>query len=76
MGMNPLLDGVGTIGRKDQSLGGIDGLLKVQGVAQTNAGRNRRVIEMDGQLLTGFSPRLGLAVQELSRKLSQEVSLK
>ncbi|KAA9345489.1 heme/hemin ABC transporter substrate-binding protein [Larkinella humicola] len=59
-----------------ESLGGIDGLLKVQGVAQTNAGRNRRVIEMDGQLLTGFSPRLGLAVQELSRKLSQDVSLK
>jgi iron complex transport system substrate-binding protein len=54
-----------------ESLGGIDGLLKVQGIAQTNAGRNRRVIEMDGQLMTGFSPRLGLAVQELSRKLSQ-----
>ncbi|MGA0559492.1 heme/hemin ABC transporter substrate-binding protein [Larkinella sp. VNQ87] len=59
-----------------ESLGGIDGLLKVQGVAQTNAGRNRRVIEMDGQLLTGFGPRLGLAVQELSRKLNPEVSLK
>ncbi|GAB3908027.1 hemin ABC transporter substrate-binding protein [Larkinella knui] len=59
-----------------ESLGGIDGLLKVQGVAQTNAGRNRRVIEMDGQLLTGFSPRLGLAIQELSRKLNPELSLK
>ncbi|GAB3319225.1 hemin ABC transporter substrate-binding protein [Larkinella ripae] len=59
-----------------ESLGGIDGLLKIQGVAQTNAGRNRRVIEMDGQLLTGFSPRLGLAVQELSRKLNPELSLK
>jgi iron complex transport system substrate-binding protein len=59
-----------------ESLGGIDGLLKVQGIAQTNAGRNRRVIEMDGQLMTGFSPRLGLAVQELSRKLSQELTLK
>ncbi|RRB02493.1 heme/hemin ABC transporter substrate-binding protein [Larkinella rosea] len=59
-----------------ESLGGIDGLLKVQGIAQTNAGKNRRVIEMDGQLLTGFSPRLGLAVQELSRKLNPELSLK
>ncbi|RAK03253.1 iron complex transport system substrate-binding protein [Larkinella arboricola] len=59
-----------------ESLGGIDGLLNVQGVAQTNAGKNRRVIEMDGQLLTGFGPRLGLAVQELSRKLNQELTLK
>jgi len=57
-----------------ESLGGLNGLLKVQGVAQTNAGRNRRVIEMDGQLLTGFSPRLGLAVQELSRKLSEDMT--
>lgn len=59
-----------------ESLGGIDGLLKVQGIAQTNAGRNRRVVEMDGQLLTGFGPRLGLAVQELSRKLNPELTLK
>ncbi|GAB3252633.1 hemin ABC transporter substrate-binding protein [Larkinella harenae] len=59
-----------------ESLGGIDGLLKVQGIAQTNAGKNRRVIEMDGQLLTGFGPRLGLAVQELSGKLNGELTLK
>lgn len=58
-----------------ESLGGVDGLLKIPGVAQTNAGRNRKVIDMDGQLLTGFSPRLGLAVQELSRKLSDELTL-
>ena len=58
-----------------ESLGGVDGLLKIPGVAQTNAGRNRTVIEMDGQLLTGFSPRLGLAVQELSRKLTTELTL-
>lgn len=52
-----------------ESVGGIDGFLKVSGVAQTNAGRKRRIIEMDGQLLTGFGPRLGLAVQELITKL-------
>lgn len=50
-----------------QSLGGMEGLLKVQGIAQTNAGKNRKVIEMDGQLLTGFGPRLGQAVGELAR---------
>jgi iron complex transport system substrate-binding protein len=58
-----------------ESLGGLNGLLKVPGIAQTNAGRNRNVIEMDGQLLTGFSPRLGQAVQQLSQKLVAELSM-
>lgn len=52
-----------------ESVGGIDGFLKVPGVAQTTAGKNRKIIQMDGQLLTGFGPRLGLAVQELITKL-------
>lgn len=53
-----------------QSVGGIDGLLKIPGVAQTSAGKNRKVIVMDGQLLTGFSPRVISAVKELSQKIS------
>lgn len=52
------------------SLGGKAGLLQIPGVAQTTAGRTGRVIEMDGQLLTGFGPRLGQATAELSRQLS------
>jgi iron complex transport system substrate-binding protein len=52
-----------------QSLGGKAGLLQVPGIAQTTAGRTGRVVEMDGQLLTGFGPRLGLAATELARKL-------
>ncbi|MCK8491614.1 MULTISPECIES: heme/hemin ABC transporter substrate-binding protein [Spirosoma] len=55
-----------------ESLGGTAGLLKVQGVAQTNAGKNSRIIEMDGHLLTGFSPRLGKALQELAQKIAQK----
>lgn len=51
------------------SLGGIDGLLQVQGVSETNAGKNRKVVEMDGQFLTGFGPRLGKAMIELAQKL-------
>ncbi|WP_353185571.1 ABC transporter substrate-binding protein [Parapedobacter lycopersici] len=51
------------------SLGGIEGLLEVQGVNQTNAGKNRKVVEMDGQFLTGFGPRLGKAVSELAEKI-------
>jgi len=53
-----------------KSMGGVDGLLKVQGVAQTNAGKQKKVITMDGQLLTGFGPRVIQAVQELSVKLN------
>lgn len=52
-----------------ESLGGMNGLLAVPGIAQTAAGRNRKVVEMDGHLLSGFSPRLGLAAQELAQKI-------
>jgi iron complex transport system substrate-binding protein len=51
------------------SLGGPAGLQKIPGIAQTTAGKTGRVVEMDGQLLTGFGPRLGLAVTELGQKL-------
>ncbi len=54
------------------SLGGIDGLLQVQGISQTNAGKNRKVVEMDGQFLTGFGPRLGKAILELAEKIHGE----
>lgn len=52
-----------------QSLGGVDGLLKVDGISATNAGKNKKVVTMDGQLLSGFGPRLGEAVVELHNKL-------
>jgi iron complex transport system substrate-binding protein len=52
-----------------ESLGGAAGLLNVQGVNQTNAGKNKKFITMDGELLTGFGPRLGQAVAQLSQKL-------
>jgi iron complex transport system substrate-binding protein len=52
-----------------ESLDGVHGLLKVPGVAHTTAGKNKKIITMDGQFLTGFGPRLGLAVQELSQKI-------
>lgn len=52
-----------------KSLGGVDGLLKVDGISTTNAGKNKKVVTMDGQLLSGFGPRLGEAVVELNNKL-------
>lgn len=52
-----------------QSLGGPAGLLDVQGINQTKAGKTKKFITMDGELLTGFGPRLGLAVAELAQKI-------
>lgn len=49
-----------------QSLGGVDGALKIQGVEKTNAGKNKKIIAMDGQLVSGFSPRLGEAATQLN----------
>jgi iron complex transport system substrate-binding protein len=51
-----------------KSLGGSASILKMPGVALTNAGRNKRIIEMDGNLLTSFSVRLPLAIQQLNAK--------
>lgn len=51
------------------SLGNEEGLLGIQGVKETNAGKNKKIIAMDGQLLSGFSARLPLAIQELHSKI-------
>lgn len=53
-----------------QSMGGVDGLLRVPGVAQTPAGRQRRIITMDGELLSGFGLRLPEAIRELHGKIA------
>lgn len=52
-----------------QSLGRPTGLAKVQGIKETNAGKNNRIISMDGELLSSFGPRLGIAIQELAAKI-------
>jgi len=52
-----------------ESVDGAEGLLKVPGIANTNAGRNKKIISMDGQFLTGFGPRLGKAAIELAQKI-------
>lgn len=52
-----------------ESSGGIEGVLKAPGVAQTNAGKNKKVIAMDGGLISGFGPRLGEAAVSLNKLL-------
>lgn len=54
-----------------ESLGGIDGVLQLQGIEQTNAGKNKKIIAMDGTLLSGFGPRVGQAAKELNQLISK-----
>ena len=52
-----------------QIAGGIDGVLALPGVADTPAGRARRVVDVDGMALLGFSLRLPAVVRELAEAL-------
>jgi len=54
-----------------ESLGGAAGVLKIPGVDKTNAGKNKKIIAMDGGLLSGFGPRLGEAATQLNTLLSK-----
>jgi iron complex transport system substrate-binding protein len=51
-----------------KSLGGINSILKMPGVMLTNAGKNKKIVEMNGELLINFSARLGEAISELNSK--------
>ncbi len=48
-----------------ESVGGIDGLLKISGIAATPAGEQRRVLVYDDQLLLGNGPRTAELLQQL-----------
>jgi iron complex transport system substrate-binding protein len=52
-----------------QGAGGNEGALKMPGVSQTNAGKNKKIIAMDGGLVSGFGPRLGEAAVGLNKLL-------
>ncbi|MHC5354423.1 heme/hemin ABC transporter substrate-binding protein [Myroides sp. LJL115] len=54
-----------------KSIGGEQGILQIEGISQTNAGKNNKIIVMDGQFLSGFGPRLGQAILELNQQLAQ-----
>jgi iron complex transport system substrate-binding protein len=55
--------------RNLQLLQGEEGVLQRAGLAITPAGKNKRIIAMDGLYLLGFGPRTGKAVVELSHRL-------
>lgn len=49
-----------------ESAGGVEGALRLPGIAQTPAGAARRIVALDDLYLLGFGPRLGRAVQDLT----------
>lgn len=57
-----------------QSIGGVDGALKLPGVAQTNAGKKRQIIGIETLKLTNFGPRFGETVKELVELLHPEIT--
>lgn len=54
-----------------ESVGGIEGLLKLPGVAQTNAGKNARIIDVDDSLLLSFGPRTPSLLNALTVALTK-----
>ncbi|MCS3532245.1 hemin ABC transporter substrate-binding protein [Chryseobacterium sp. JUb7] len=52
-----------------EGAGGNEGALKMPGVSQTNAGKNKKIIAMDGGLVSSFGPRLGEAAVGLNKLL-------
>jgi len=56
-----------------ESLGGVEGVLKVPGVAQTTAGKKKQIVAVDALMLTNFGPRFGKAVKEVVLLLHPEL---
>lgn len=52
-----------------ESVGGIDGLVEIPGIAQTPAGRDRRVITVEDGLLFSFSSRTPEAIARIADQL-------
>ena len=57
-----------------ESIGGVDGLLQIPGIAETPAGQNRAVLAYDDLYLLGMGPRTGAALTELTLGLHPELA--
>ncbi|MEV0381506.1 ABC transporter substrate-binding protein [Nonomuraea sp. NPDC050643] len=51
------------------SVGGVDGLVKIQGIAQTPAGQGRRVVDIEDGSLLNFGPRTARVLETLVERL-------
>jgi iron complex transport system substrate-binding protein len=54
-----------------QAAGGLDGVLKLPGLAHSPAGKSRRVIALEAMFLLGFGPRLPAAVSVLDTAIAK-----
>lgn len=54
-----------------ESVGGVDGLVKLPGIAQTPAGKSHRVIAVDDSLLLSFGPRTPSMLSKLADALNE-----
>ncbi|MER5610904.1 ABC transporter substrate-binding protein [Streptomyces sp. NPDC002215] len=52
-----------------ESVGGVDGLVKIPGVAETPAGMDRRIISIDDGVLLNYGPRTDRVLSELIAQL-------
>lgn len=55
--------------------GGREKLLTRPEIAATPAGRNGRIVSMNGLLMLGFGPRTGIAARSLAKKLHPDLSI-
>nr|WP_314144159.1 ABC transporter substrate-binding protein [uncultured Rhodococcus sp.] len=57
-----------------ESIGGIEGLEQIPGIAQTPAGRERRVVDMDDGTVLSFGPNTGKVLGALSKAVYDPAS--
>jgi iron complex transport system substrate-binding protein len=62
-------DHIVTLSASLQSVGGVNGLLQLPGIAQTPAGRQRNVLAFDDQEFLGLGPRAPHALKALIKGL-------
>lgn len=57
-----------------ESVGGVDGLLKIPGIAETPAGQDRRVASVDDGVLLNYGPRTDEVLKDLSRQIHKDAA--
>ena len=55
------------------SVGGLDGLVQLPGIAQSEAGKHKRVIAVDDSLLLSFGPRTPDLIHQLSQAVEKSM---
>lgn len=56
-----------------ESIGGVDALLEIPGVAETPGGMNRRIVAFEDLYLLGFGPRIGDSVYDLTIAIHDDI---